>query len=151
MGVSLAVCRAGAGAKKVSLYQHIADIAGVALQTGHIKLPLAMFNILEGGVHTNNKTGTGVQEFMVVPQKGSFRENLVVCNKVFNNLKEGIEKNFGAENLELGDEGGFAPPVSTAEQALFLLKAAIGEENAKIALDAAASEFYKDEKYINNK
>lgn len=145
LAVSLAVCRAGSGAKKVSLYKHIADLAGV-----HVKkeMPSPMFNILNGGRHAKN--GLDIQEFMIIPQKETFAENLVVCNKIFNTLKDNIEKNFGSDHLQLGDEGGFAPPVKTAEQALYLLKGSFGNEaeHVKFALDCASSEFYKDGKYI---
>ena len=138
--VSIAVCRAGAAAKKVSLYKHIADLAGFPLLTSHNQLPLAMFNILNGGAHAKNDLD--IQEFMIIPHKKTFAENLVVCNGAFSRLKETIKKNFGEDHLELGDEGGFAPPVSTAEQALFLLKAAAhGDQDIKFALDCAASEF----------
>jgi enolase len=143
LGVSLAVCRAGAGSKKIPLYQHIADLAGVADAT---KIPLAMFNILNGGAHAKNELD--IQEFMIVPHKKTFAENLVVCNRVFNVLKEAIAKNFGEDHLGLGDEGGFAPPIATAAQALYLLKnASEGESDVNFSLDCAASEFYKDGKY----
>jgi len=155
LAVSLAVCRAGAGSKKVPLYQHIAEISG---NTEDLKIPLPMFNILNGGRHVppqrdpatgGTTNGLDIQEFMIVPHKKTFVENLVVCNKVFNNLKDVIAQNFGNEHLELGDEGGFAPPVKRAEQALFLLKNASGDDtDIKFALDCAASEFYKDGKYV---
>jgi enolase len=138
--VSMAVCRAGAGSKKIPLYKHIAELAEVKTP---LKIPLAMFNILEGGAHANNELD--IQEFMVVPSKKTFVENLVLCNKIFQNLKENIEKNYG--KAEMGDEGGFAPQISKTEQALFLLKNAIGKEDCKIALDAAASQFFNDGKY----
>ena len=144
LAVSLAVCRAGAGAKKVPLYKHIAEISG---NNERMKVPFAMFNIINGGAHAKNDLD--IQEFMIVPQKKTFMESLVACNKIFNNLKNNIEKSFGAEHLQLGDEGGFAPPISTAEQALFLLKGASeGEHDIKFALDSAASEFYKNGKYV---
>ena len=144
LAVSLAVCRAGAGAKKVPLYKHIAEISE---NKNDLKVPFPMFNILNGGAHAKNDLD--IQEFMVVPQKSTFAENLVICNRIFNNLKENIEKNFGKDHLELGDEGGFAPPVSRTEQALYLLKSASEHESdVKFALDCAASEFYKDGKYI---
>ena len=146
LGVSMAVCRAGANAKKVSLYQHIAELAGYKLQTTNYKLPLPMFNILNGGAHAKNDLE--IQEFMIIPQKNTMQENLIVCNNVFNNLKESIKNNFGENHLELGDEGGFAPPISKAEQALFLIKNACESQgDIKFALDCAASEFYKNEKY----
>lgn len=145
LGVSMAVCRAGAGVKKIPLYNHIASLSGYELQATRYKSPLAMFNILEGGVHTNKKTGTSIQEFIVVPNKNTFAKNLVVCNQIFNNLKKNIEDNF--EKSEMGFEGGFESPFLKTEQALYALKSAIGDIDAGIALDAAASEFYKNGKY----
>ena len=159
LAVSIAVCCAGAAAKKIPLYKHIADLAGLrALPAGRalspVKMPLAMFNILEGGKHTDNDLD--IQEFMVVPQKESFAENLVLCNKIFQNLNEILKKNYSEldsrfrgndTNGMLGDEGGFAPQISKTEQALFLLKNAIADTDSKIAIDCAASEFFKNGKY----
>ena len=155
LAVSIAVCRAGAGAQKVSLYQHIREVslAHRGELSSPLKMPLAMFNILEGGAHSAGRNNLDIQEFMVVPHllagkqgKNSFAENLVLCNKIFQSLKSSIEKSFGT--AELGDEGGFAPKISKTEQALYLLKSAIGNDDAKIALDCAASQFYKNGKYI---
>lgn len=154
LGVSMAVCRAGADAKKIPLYKYIAELIDYKLPTTNYQLPLAMFNILNGGAHVRrilnaDSGGTendlDIQEFMIVPQKESFSENLVLCNKIFQNLKNLIEKNYGP--TQLGDEGGFAPSISKTDQALFLLKSSIGTNDSKIALDCAASEFYKDGKY----
>jgi len=136
--VSMAVCRAGAATKKIALHKHISELSGK-----EVHIPPAMFNILNGGAHANNDLD--IQEFMVVPEKETFTENLVLCNKVFQNLKENIEKNYGLN--EMGDEGGFAPKISKSEQALFLLKEAIGTETVKISLDCAASGFCKSGKY----
>ena len=143
LAVSAAVCRAGAGSKKVPLYQHINEISNFKFQISNSHFPFPMFNILEGGAHAKN--GLDIQEFIIIPQKKTFAENLVSCNKIFQNLQELIQKNYG--QVELGDEGGFAPPISETEQALFLLKNAIAEDGAKIALDCAASQFFKDGKY----
>ncbi len=140
LAVSLAVCRAGAGAKKIPLYSHIAGLA----ESGPLgDVPLPMFNILEGGAHAGNDLD--IQEFIIVPQKKTFAENLVLCNKIFQSLSELIKKNFG--QADLGDEGGFAPNISKTEQALYLLKNAVAGKDCKIALDCAASQFYKDGKY----
>ena len=93
---------------------------------------------------------------MVVPQKETFAENLVLCNTVFQNLNEILKKNYSEldsrfrgndTNGMLGDEGGFAPQISKTEQALFLLKNAIADTDSKIAIDCAASEFFKNGKY----
>jgi len=144
LGVSMAVCRAGAAVKKIPLYKYIAELAE---NNSALAIPLPSFNLLEGGVHTNKKTKIAVQEFMLVPQKDTFAENLVVCSKVFNNFKEILEKNFNSVP-EMGFEGGFESPFSKTEQALYSFKNAIGSEKAQIALDVAASEFCKNGKYV---
>jgi len=82
----------------------------------------------------------------VVPEKETFTENLVLCNKIFQNLQDILTKSYGP-NVLMGDEGGFAPEISKTEQALFLLKNAIAGGDAKIAIDCAASEFYSNGKY----
>ena len=138
--VSIAITRAGAAAKKITLYQYIAELSGNA-----IGMPLPCFNVINGGAHAKNDLD--VQEFMVVPQKSTFVENLLIGSNVFNHLTELLKKNFG-EVPGMGDEGGYAPMISKAEQALFMLTTAIGSADAKIALDCAASEFFKDGKYI---
>ena len=144
LAVSMAVARAGAASKKMPLYEHIAELAGNTLP---MFAPLPMFNILNGGAHAKNDLD--IQEFMIVPHKKTMQENLIVCNAIFNVLKENIAKNFGEDHLSLGDEGGFAPPISSAERALFLIKGACeGQSDVKFALDCAASEFYKDGKYV---
>jgi len=145
--VSMAIARAGAAAKKVPLYQHLSDISGNSLH-----MPLPSFNIINGGAHvrrTPTKGGASLdmQEFMVMPQKKSFAENLVIGSKVFEKLTQIIKESFG-ELPEMGLEGGYAPMISKAEQALYMLKNAIGDFEAKIAIDVAASELYKDGKYI---
>lgn len=167
LGVSMAVCRAGAAAKKVALYVHIRDLSVIpgltrnpeaqqgartldsrfrGNDTGHnFKIPLPMFNLFEGGVHTNRETGMNVQEFMIVPHEKTMAENLILCNKVFQNLKENLEKNYG--KVEMGFEGGFESPFSKTEQALYAFRSAVGKEDVKIALDVAASEFYREGKY----
>lgn len=145
LGVSMAVARAGAAAQKMPLYKHIAQLAG---NNEKLFSPLPMFNIINGGAHAKNDLE--IQEFMVVPQRSTMQENLILGNEIFGKLKEAVRANFGDEHLGLGDEGGFAPPIAKAEQALFLLKNATeGHENeVKFALDCAASEFYKDGKYV---
>ncbi len=142
--VSMAVCRAGAAAKKIPLYQHISELGGYKLGAG-FKIPFPSFNILNGGAHAKNELE--IQEFMVVPMKKTFRENLILGSEVFNKLTELLKETPGGVP-EMGDEGGYAPQIATAEQALMLIKSAIGSHpDVKIALDCAASEFYRDGKY----
>lgn len=138
--VSMAVARAGAAALKISLYQHLSNLSG-----NKIGMPLPSFNILNGGAHAKNELE--LQEFMVVPMKKTFQENLVLGSEVFNKLTE-LLKQTPAGVPEMGDEGGYAPAIATAEQALMLIKSAIGSHaDVKIALDCAASEFFRDGKY----
>ncbi|OGZ65319.1 MAG: phosphopyruvate hydratase [Candidatus Staskawiczbacteria bacterium RIFCSPHIGHO2_02_FULL_33_16] len=138
--VSMAVCRAGAAALKLPLYAYISKIS-----LNDLKMPLPSFNILNGGAHAKNELE--FQEFMIVPQKKSFQENLVIGSVVFNKLTELLKER--PEGVpQMGDEGGYAPQIGTVEQALFLIKGAIGEhQDVKIAMDCAASEFYRDGKY----
>jgi len=142
LGVSLAICRAGANAEKLPLYKHIAKLSGNNLA---LKCPLPRFNFIEGGAHADS--GLDIQEFMAAPQEKTFAENLALGNKVYQNLKEILEKNYGKDSIKMGLEGGFDANVKTAEQALLVLKNAIGALNVKIALDCAASQFYKNGKY----
>ena len=79
--VSMAVCRAGAGAKKVTLYQHLAELSG---NNNKFFIPLPMFNILNGGRHVHIPEHLDIQEFMIVPHKKTIAENLVVCSRIFN-------------------------------------------------------------------
>jgi enolase len=142
--VSIALARAGAAAKKTSLYNFISEISGNA-----INMPLPSFNILNGGAHAKNELE--LQEFMVVPMKKTFAENLRLGSDVFNKLTDLLKEAHGSVP-EMGDEGGYAPQIATAEQALFLIKSAIGShDDVKIAIDCASSEFYKDGKYMPEK
>jgi enolase len=104
---------------------------------------------LNGGVHAGNDLD--IQEFMVVPQFESFKENLRAGMEIYHQLKEILKKNFGALAINLGDEGGFAPPLKRTSEALDLIMEAIRktdyEGKVKIGLDAAASQFEKDGKY----
>lgn len=138
--VSMAIARAGAAAKKMSLYNHISEISG-----NELNMPLPSFNIVNGGAHAKNQLD--LQEFMVMPQKNTFSENLVIGSKIFEKLTQIIKESFG-EIPEMGLEGGYAPTISKAEQALFMIKNAIGDFDAKIAMDCAATELYKDGKYM---
>jgi len=138
--VSMAVARAGAAVNKISLYQHISNISG-----NKLNIPLPSFNIINGGVHAKNQLD--FQEFMVMPQKKTFNENLLIGSKVFEKLTQIIKEIFG-ELPEMGFEGGYAPMISKAEQALYMIKNVIGEFDAKIAIDVAATELYKNGKYI---
>ncbi|MFH1451334.1 MAG: phosphopyruvate hydratase [bacterium] len=142
--VSIAVCRAAAAAQGLPLYQYLAEIF-----QSKCKLPAASFNIINGGAHAGNDLA--VQEFMIAPRISSFKESLRAAAEIYHSLKEILKKNYGKLATNVGDEGGFAPPLTTAEQALDLLVKAINKAGYKdkvgIVMDVAASEFYKKGKY----
>jgi len=146
LGVSLAVCKAGAAAKNVPLYRHIADLAG----NKDILLPVPAFNVINGGSHAGNKLA--MQEFMILPiGASSFSEAMKMGTEVYHNLKNIIKEKYGQDATNVGDEGGFAPNIQENKEGLELLKAAIAKagytDKVKIGMDVAASEFFKDGKY----
>lgn len=145
LAVSIACCKAGAKAKKVSLYKYISQISDSTF-----KLPKPCFNVLNGGAHAGNDLD--IQEFMIIPQMESFKENLRIGVEIYQELKKILEKKFGKSAINLGDEGGFAPPLNKTKHALDLVMQAIKSAGyvgkVKIGLDCAASEFFKKGKYI---
>ncbi len=142
LGVSLAVARAAADAIGLPLYQYL---GGVNAKT----LPVPMMNIVNGGAHADNTVD--FQEFMIVPGGfESFRESIRAGTEIFHSLKK-ILKDKGL-NTAVGDEGGFAPNLATAEEVLDYIIQAIEKAGYKpgdqigIALDCASSEFYDKSK-----
>ncbi|XP_020830163.1 alpha-enolase-like isoform X1 [Phascolarctos cinereus] len=146
LGVSLAVCKAGAAERGVPLYRHIADLACKE----ETVLPVPAFNVINGGSHAGNQLA--MQEFMILPVGAeNFREAMRIGSEVYHNLKIVIKEKFGTDAINVGDEGGFAPNILENKEALELLKEAIGNaghtDKVVIGMDVAASEFYKDGKY----
>ncbi|XP_054662747.1 beta-enolase [Grus americana] len=146
LGVSLAVCKAGAAEKGVPLYRHIADLAG----NSDLILPVPAFNVINGGSHAGNKLA--MQEFMVLPVgANSFREAMRIGAEVYHSLKGVIKAKYGKDATNVGDEGGFAPNILENNEALELLKAAIGQagypDKVVIGMDVAASEFCREGRY----
>ena len=144
LGVSLAVARAAANLLDMPLYRYL----GGAIS--HI-LPVPMMNILNGGKHASDSTD--FQEFMVMPAGASnFRHALQIGTEVYHSLKKVLQDK--GLNTNVGDEGGFAPSLSSNKEAIEAVLAAIEKAGYKpgkdcfIALDPAASEFYKDGQYI---
>ena len=147
LAVSLAAAKAAAQAKGVELYEHIADLNGTS---GQYSMPLPMMNILNGGEHADNNVD--IQEFMVQPVGfTSFSEGLRAGAEIFHTLKKVLQEK--GLSTSVGDEGGFAPNLDSNAHALAMIKEAValaGFELGKditLALDCAASEFYKDGKY----
>lgn len=135
LGVSLANLKAAAMYSGKELYEYLGN---------DYSMPKCMMNILNGGVHANN--GLDFQEFMIVPSKNKYNENLRMGSEIFNALKSVLRD----KNLlcGVGDEGGFAPNITTTNEALELISEAIEKsgyilgKDVYIALDVAASEFY---------
>jgi len=149
--VSMAVCRAGAKAKNIPLWQHLKnqyDINSTAVRSV-LSLPTPCFNIINGGAHAGNELD--IQEFMVVPQINTFKKALQQASEIYHTLREILIKDFGRLAINVGDEGGFAPPLYHTQEALNLIMKAIKESNyrekTKIGLDCAASQFFKKENY----
>jgi enolase len=144
LGVSLAVAKAAAQANGLPLYRYV---GGTSART----LPVPMMNIINGGVHADNPID--FQEFMIMPVGGkTFSEGLRMGVEVFQTLKDGLKK--AGHNTNVGDEGGFAPNLPSADAALEFVMNAIGKAGYKagtdvlLALDCASTEFFKDGKYV---
>jgi len=143
LGVSIAVLKAGAVAEGVPLWQWIAKIA----QTKPV-LPFPCLLYVEGGMHGRGDVDT--QEFMVVIEDGSFREQLRLGTETYHTLREILNKKFGKASTNVGLEGGFTPPVQETSDVLDLIMSAFkktGRKKAKIILDMAAGTFYKNGRY----
>lgn len=144
LGVSLAIAKAASQEAGLPIYRYI---GGVGANT----LPVPMMNILNGGSHADNKID--IQEFMVMPfGANTFAQGLQYGTEIFHTLKEVLKKKGHSTNV--GDEGGFAPNLKSNEEAIEVVLEAIEKAGFKpgkdvyIALDAAASEFYKEGKYV---
>ncbi|MBR4127076.1 MAG: phosphopyruvate hydratase [Alphaproteobacteria bacterium] len=144
LGVSLAVAKAAAEETGVPLYRYIGGV------NAHI-LPVPMMNILNGGKHADNPID--IQEFMIMPvSASSVAEAVRMGAEVFQALKSNLKQ--AGLNTNVDDEGGFAPALNSADEALSYIVKAVetagykAGEDVVLALDAASSEFYKDGKYV---
>ena len=113
------------------------------------EIPTPMFNVINGGLHAGS--GLAVQEFMIVPEKPeSFSGKLEVALQIYSELRDILEKKFGKPSTNVGDEGGFAPPIKTTVEALTILEEAAGSaglSKVSLALDCAANSYFKKGKY----
>ena len=145
LAVSMAVLRAGSISAKIPLYQHLRHV--YALPDSTYILPTPMLNIINGGKHADS--GLDIQEFMIVPaQKPSFKEALRAASETYHSLRNLLKEQ--GQVIAVGDEGGFAPKIAKHEDVLkTILQAAqhAGHDDMSLAMDCAASEFYKDGKY----
>ena len=141
LGVSMANLKAAAISKGLPLYKYIGD--------GTL-LPVPMMNIINGGANADNKLD--FQEFMIIPQADTIKERVRIGSEVFHNLKKVLNSKSLATGV--GDEGGFAPNLNSNKEGFELIMEAIEKagyvpgKDVKLAIDVAASEFYKDGKYV---
>lgn len=145
LAVSIAVSRAVANGLGLPYDTYLLSLTGE-----RPKLPLPFANVINGGKHAAGKLR--LQEFMIVPVGArKFSEAVQMVSETYHSLKKILRRQYGSGAIHVGDEGGFAPPIGTAEEALNLLQLAIKNSGYKgrigIALDPAASEFFENGKY----
>ncbi len=148
LGVSMAICNAGAFHKNTNLFEHIRNIS----DSKRLSLPVPQFNIINGGRHAG--IDNDIQEHMIMPVKfNNFSDAIRAGAEVYHELKGLLKKKFGAQAILLGDEGGFVPKINDVDSRLELVEKVIENAGYKgrisFALDCAASEFYygKNKKY----
>ena len=148
LAVSLATAAAAAKAKDLQLYEYLAELDG---SPGRYSMPVPMMNILNGGEHADNNVD--IQEFMIQPVGvATFTEALRCGSEIFHTLKAVLSSN--GLSTAVGDEGGFAPNLPSNEAALQMIMEAIDKagykagEDVFLALDCAASEFYRNGSYV---
>lgn len=144
VAVSLAAAKAGAFSEGLPVYEYIGDDG--------ITLPVPMFNIINGGKHAGGNLR--IQEFMVIPAGArTFSECLQSSAEIYMSLKSLLKKKYGPSAVNIGDEGGFAPPLNTSSEAMDIITAAISHagyspgKDVFLALDAASSEFFENGRY----
>jgi len=147
LGVSMAVCRAGAAQKGLPLYRYINELAG----SPKMSMPVPCFNVINGGVHAGNYLA--FQEFFLIPIGATtFAEAMKLGSETYHTLKGIIKKKYGLDSTAVGDEGGFAPAVQDPEEGLKLLVEAIeaAGHSGRIVIgsDPASSEFWKGEEGV---
>jgi len=155
---SFAIAEAGAKAAGVELFVHLANAFHGASKPAKFRLPTPMVNILNGGKHAGGNLK--IQEFMILPRSDiEFREALRVVTTVYHHLGKILAAQYGLGAKNLGDEGGYAPSMDTADQALTAIESAVVAAgftmctpstpagDIRLAMDCAASEFFKDGMY----
>ena len=139
LGVSVATAKTAAAADKKPLYEYINKDSSL--------LPVPFFNVINGGMHAGNPLD--FQEFMIAPTGAeSFHEALRMGSEIYQQLKSDLKKEYGKDATNVGDEGGFSPPMETPEEALDMILAAAEEmgyiDETILAMDVAANSFYKE-------
>ncbi|MCK4475598.1 MAG: phosphopyruvate hydratase [Methanophagales archaeon] len=152
LGTSMAVCKAAADSLKKPLFKYICeDVAGMKPL---YELPMPMMNVINGGKHAGNELS--IQEFLILPAGfDRFRDNLRAGVETYHALKKVLEEKYGKIATNVGDEGGYAPPMRETAQPLDAITEAISEAGyseaeIRLGMDAAASAFFgsKEQKYV---
>lgn len=146
LAVSIAACKAGAAEKEVPLYKHIADLSG---RGSHV-LPVPAFTLISGGKHAGNNLA--IRDIMILPIGARrFEEAMQMGSETYHHLKAVITEKYGAHDCNVGEDGGFAPNISSFREGLDLVKEAIDRtgyyDKLKIAVDVAATDFCIGTKY----
>ena len=146
LAVSLACARAGAAAERLSLYRHLRRLLG---SEHDLLMPRIFFNVINGGKHAGNDLM--FQEFMISPRTRNVPLAVQMGSEVYHILKRLLEERYGKLATNVGDEGGFAPPLKQADEALDILQEAIKRASyagkIDLVLDCAASSFYHEGYY----
>ena len=149
LGISLAAVKLLAAENKEASYKTFGKLAG----NKKFILPTPYFNVINGGMHAGNNLD--IQEYMVVPKKGSFKEKLRIGVEIYHELKKILLKKYGKSAVNVGDEGGFAPPLSKIEEPIELILEAASNLGYKnkigIALDVAATNLRVGKDYVLEK
>jgi len=145
LSVSMACARCAANEKGVQLFEYLGGFHG---------FPTPLLNVINGGKHAGNSIA--IQECMIIPDAKSFNDEIRIASEVYHELKGVILKKYGKTAVNVGDEGGFAPPVNDVEEAFRLVLKAVDNlgygKKVSLGIDAASTEFYKKGKYdINGK
>ncbi|MEM2918787.1 MAG: phosphopyruvate hydratase [Candidatus Altiarchaeota archaeon] len=147
LSVSTATVKIAAIEQGVPLYKYIGALANNEI----FSLPIPAMNIINGGKHAGNSLD--FQEYMIIPiEEENFRERIRICVEAYQNLKEFIVERYGKTAINVGDEGGFAPPMRKIDEPLELITHVLEdlgyEDKIKLGLDCAASEFFNEGKYL---
>ena len=151
LSVSLACARAASNSMSISLYEYLNIMyKGISNKNSAMSLPVPMLNIINGGSHSNNNLD--IQEFMIIPSiKFNFKDGLMKSVEVYSHLKSLLKEK--GLSVSVGDEGGFAPTLTTSEEVLDLIILSIERagliylDDISIALDCAASELFTEDSY----
>lgn len=151
LGISVAFAKASAKYYNLPLYEYLYRIVnGGTLENKKMVCPISdvhlFANVINGGLHSGNSLN--IQEFMIIPTFGTLQDKVRAISEIYNTLKNLIVQEYGKSQIAVGDEGGFAPEISKASEALDLLMSAVEKTGYKgdiaFALDAAASDFYDE-------